>query len=277
MNGGSLAGLSVLELGRMVAAPYCAKLLADLGADVVKLEAPGVGDPARRRGPFPDDVPHPERSCLFLFLNTSKRSITLDLETQAGRRIFRDLILEADVFIEDTAPGELERLELDYPRLAELNPRLVVTSITPFGQTGPHRSYRSHHLNIYHGSGHASPFYQSATGEERAAPKAGGYLGEYDGGLMAAVGTLAAVMGSAASGRGQHLDVSNQEAMMGLERVDVARLANDPNPAPRGPARRADRSQGRLRHDHAPRVPPVAGPDSRHGQPRVVEGRLVPE
>jgi crotonobetainyl-CoA:carnitine CoA-transferase CaiB-like acyl-CoA transferase len=236
MSGGSLAGLSVLELGRMVAAPYCAKLFADLGADVVKLEEPGVGDPARRRGPFPDDVPHPERSCLFLFLNTSKRSITLDLQTQAGRRIFRDLILEADVLIEDTAPGELERLELDYPRLAELNPRLVVTSITPFGHTGPHRSYRSHHLNIYHGSGHASPFYESAMGEDRAPPKAGGYLGEYDGGLMAAVGTLAAVMGSAASGRGQHLDVSNQEAMMSLERVEIARLANDPNPPPRGPA-----------------------------------------
>jgi CoA:oxalate CoA-transferase len=235
MNGGSLAGLSVLELGRMVAAPYCAKLFADLGADVIKLEAPGVGDPARRRGPFPDDVPHPERSCLFLFLNTSKRSITLDLEKQAGRRIFRELVAHADVFIEDTAPGELERLELDYPRLAELNPRLVVTSITPFGKTGPDRGYRSHHLNLYHGSGHASPFYQSATGEERAAPKAGGYLGEYDGGLMAAVGTLAAVLGSAASGRGQHLDVSNQEAMMGLERVDIARIANDPNPPPRGP------------------------------------------
>jgi crotonobetainyl-CoA:carnitine CoA-transferase CaiB-like acyl-CoA transferase len=234
MKGGSMAGLSVLELGRMVAAPYCAKLLADLGADVVKVEAPGVGDPARRRGPFPDDVPHPERSSLFLFLNTSKRSITLDLETQAGRRIFRDMIVDVDVLIEDTAPGELERLDLDYPRLAELNPRLIVTSVTPFGQTGPYRGYRSHHLNLYHASGHASPFYAPEKDEERAAPKAGGYLGEYDGGLMAAVGTVAAVIGRAASGRGQHVDVSNQEAMMALERVDIARLAHDPNPPSRG-------------------------------------------
>jgi CoA:oxalate CoA-transferase len=237
MKRGSMAGLSVLELGRMVAAPYCAKLLADLGADVVKVEAPGVGDPARRRGPFPDGVPHPERSALFLFLNTSKRSITLDLETQAGRRIFRDLVLDVDVLIEDTAPGELERLELDYPRLAELNPRLVVTSVTPFGQTGPYRGYRSHHLNLYHGSGHALPFYVPEKGGERAAPKAGGYLGEYDGGLMAAVATVAAVIGRAASGLGQHVDVSKQEAMIGLERVDIARRANDPNPpSRRGPA-----------------------------------------
>jgi len=245
MNGGALAGLSVLELGRMVAAPYCAKLFADLGADVIKLEAPGVGDPARRRGPFPDDVPHPERSCLFLFLNTSKRSITLDLETEAGRKIFRELIAETDVFIEDTAPGELERLELDPPRLAELNPRLVVTSITPFGRTGPHRSYRGYHLNIYHGSGHASPFYQSPTGEERAAPKAGGYLGEYDAGLMAAVGTVAAVIGRAASGRGQLVDVSKQEAMIAMERVDIARRANDPNaPSRGGPAGLAPAKDG---------------------------------
>jgi crotonobetainyl-CoA:carnitine CoA-transferase CaiB-like acyl-CoA transferase len=78
MTDGVLAGISVLELGSLVAAPYCGKMLADLGAHVVKLEAPGEGDPARRRGPFPDDSPHPERSALFLYLNTSKRSITLD-------------------------------------------------------------------------------------------------------------------------------------------------------------------------------------------------------
>jgi crotonobetainyl-CoA:carnitine CoA-transferase CaiB-like acyl-CoA transferase len=233
MADAALTGLSVLELGRRVAAPYCAKLLADLGADVVKVEAPGVGDPARRRGPFPDDLPDPERSGLFLFLNTSKRSITLDLETQGGRRILRELIPDVDILIEDYAPGELERLGLDYPQLAERNPRLIVTSVTPFGQTGPYRGYRSHHLNLYHAGGHTSPFYVPETDEERAPPKAGGYLGEYDGGLTAAVGTMAAVIARAASGRGQHVDVSKQEAMMCLERVEIGRLSNDPDPPPR--------------------------------------------
>ncbi len=138
MTTGALSGLSVLELGSMVAAPYCAKLLADLGADVVKVEAPGLGDPARRRGPFPDDVPHLERSALFLYLNTSKRGVTLDLGSETGRRIFRDLARDVDVLIEDWAPGELERIGLGYFQLSELNPRLIVTSITPFGQTGPY-------------------------------------------------------------------------------------------------------------------------------------------
>jgi crotonobetainyl-CoA:carnitine CoA-transferase CaiB-like acyl-CoA transferase len=216
----------------MVAAPFCAKLLADLGADVVKIEDPRVGDPARHRGPFPDDVPHPERSGLFLYLNTSKRSITLSLETESGRRIFRDLVAEADLLIEDRAPGELERLGLGYARLSELNPRLIVTSITPFGQSGPFRSYRSHHLNLYHGSGHSSRFYMPQGQEDRAPPKGGGYLGEYDGGLTAAVAAMAAVLSRTASGRGQHIEVSKQEAMMCLERVDIGRMSNEPDPKP---------------------------------------------
>jgi crotonobetainyl-CoA:carnitine CoA-transferase CaiB-like acyl-CoA transferase len=224
MNPGILEGLSVLELGRLVAAPYCGKLLADLGADVIKLEEPGAGDPARRRGPFPDDIPHPERSGLFLYLNTSKRSITLSLETETGRRIFRQLAERADVLIEDCTPGELERLELDYPRLSALNPRLVVTSITPFGQTGPYREYRTHHLNLYHSSAQTSFSYSGEDGVERPPVVGCGYVGEYDAGLTAAVGTLAAVIGRAATARGQHLDVSKQEAMMCMERVDIGRL-----------------------------------------------------
>jgi len=229
MTTGALSGLSVLELGSMVAAPYCAKLLADLGAGVVKVEAPGLGDPARRRGPFPDDAPHLERSALFLYLNTSKRGVPLDLDSERGRRIFRDLA----ILIEDWAPGELERIGLGYAQLAELNPGLVATSITPFGQTGPHRSYRSHHLNLYHAGGHSSPFHVPGAVEGRPPPKAGGHLGEYDAGLTAAIGTIAAVIGRAASGRGQHVDLSKQEAMMCMERVDIGRLTNDPNPQPR--------------------------------------------
>jgi crotonobetainyl-CoA:carnitine CoA-transferase CaiB-like acyl-CoA transferase len=227
MKPGPLTGLSVLELGRMVAAPFCGKLLADLGADVVKVEQPRLGDPSRHRGPFPDDTPHPERSGLFLYLNTTKRGITLSLEKEAGRQILRELLAQVDVLIEDLAPGELERLGLGNSALSELNPRLIVTSITPFGQSGPYRDYRSYHLNLYHGSGHSSFFYVPEGQEDRAPPKGGGYLGEYDGGLTAAVGTMAAVLSRRSTGSGQHIDVSKQDAMMCLERVDIGRMTNE--------------------------------------------------
>jgi crotonobetainyl-CoA:carnitine CoA-transferase CaiB-like acyl-CoA transferase len=233
MSTGALEGIAVVELGQMVAAPFCAKLLADLGADVIKIEAPRVGDPARRRGPFPEDMPHPERSGLFLYLNTSKQGITLDPRTASGQKIFRELVREADVLIEDRAPGEMERLGLGWSVLSELNPRLVMTSITPFGQTGPFKDHKAHHLNLYHGSGHSSFFYVApGEGAERPPARGGGYLGEYDAGLTAAVGTLAAVLRRNRSGRGDHVDVSAQDAMLCLERVDVGRLTNDPNPQP---------------------------------------------
>jgi len=217
----------------MIAAPYCAKLLADLGAEVVKVEPPGLGDPARRRGPFPDDVPHLERSALFLYLNTSKRGITLDLESETGRRIFRELSSGVDLLIEDRPPGELERAGLGHARLSGRNPRLITLSITPFGESGPYRDYRCHPLNLFHASGYSNPFHVPGASGGRPPPKAGGHLGEYDAGLTAAIGAMAAVLGRAASGRGQHVDVSKQEAMMCMERVDIGRLTNDPDPQPR--------------------------------------------
>jgi crotonobetainyl-CoA:carnitine CoA-transferase CaiB-like acyl-CoA transferase len=229
---GPLAGLSVLEIGHMVAAPYCAKLLADLGADVIKIERPGTGDPARRRSPFPGDRPHAERSGLFLYLNTSKRSITLDLATQGGRRIFLRLLDGADALVEDYAPGELARLGLDPAELAARNPRLVHTSVTPFGSSGPHRDFRTHHLNVFHASPHTTFSYAPEQAAKRAPPKAGRYLAEYDAGLTAALGTLAAVLGARASGRGQRVEVSKQEALLCLERVDIGRQINTPKPPP---------------------------------------------
>jgi crotonobetainyl-CoA:carnitine CoA-transferase CaiB-like acyl-CoA transferase len=230
MTYGALSGLSVVEVGSLVAAPFCGKLLADLGANVVKIEPPGVGDPARWRGPFPNDEPHPERSALFLYLNTSKRSVTLDLATDVtedDNRILRELLAGADVFIEDTAPGTLERLGLAYADLSQANPGLVMTSITPFGQTGPHRDLWGHPLNCYHVGGHTA-FHLSEAAERRPPAKAAGYLGEYDAGLTAAVGTLGALAGRRLSGRGRHVDISKQEAMMGVERVEIAIMANEP-------------------------------------------------
>jgi crotonobetainyl-CoA:carnitine CoA-transferase CaiB-like acyl-CoA transferase len=224
---GALAGLRVLELSENVAAPYCAKLFADLGADVIKIERPG-GDPSRQRGPFPADEPHAERSALFLYLNTSKRSQVLDLEIEADRVRFQALADEADLLIEDRAPGVLDTLGLGFDALSKRNPGLIVCSVTPFGQTGPNCQFKSQHLNLYHGAGHASPF-ALPTGD-RAPSRAGGYLGEYDAGLTAAVGALAAVYARESDGHGQHIDVSKQEAMMCLERVTIGRYANEPDP-----------------------------------------------
>jgi len=226
---GALTGLVVVELGEHVAVPYCGKLLADLGAAVIKIERPDGGDPSRRRGPLIDGSLDPERSSAFLYLNTSKRSVRLDLRIDADRAAFRALVGGADVLIEDRPPGELAALGLDYATLAAGNPGLIVTSVTPFGQTGPNASHRSRHLNLYHAGGHASPF-ATVGAQERAPSRAGGYLGEYDAGLTAALGTLAAVYGRGRTGRGQHVDCSKQEAMMCLERVTIGRFANEKDP-----------------------------------------------
>jgi crotonobetainyl-CoA:carnitine CoA-transferase CaiB-like acyl-CoA transferase len=232
VDGAMLEGLTVLEVGNLVAAPYCAKLLADLGAEVIKIETPGTGDPARHRSPFPGDRPHPEKSGLFLYLNTSKNSITLDLRTEGGRRIFARLAALADVLIEDCAPAEAERLGLAPDHIAELNPRLVHTSITPFGSSGPYRDYRTHHLNVYHASPHTTFSHTPDDEPTRAPAKAGRYLAEYDAGLTAALGTAAAALEAAASGRGQHVEVSKQEALLCIERVDIGRHINAPKPPP---------------------------------------------
>jgi crotonobetainyl-CoA:carnitine CoA-transferase CaiB-like acyl-CoA transferase len=242
---GPLFGLKVLELGEMVAAPYCAKLLGDLGADVIKVERPDGGDPARRRGPAIDGELDPERSGAFLYSNTSKRSVRLDLATEAGRHGFEELAASADILIEDRAPGVLEALGLGYDALARRNPGLIVTSLTPFGQTGPNAQHRSQHLNLYHAGGHASPFALVGAGG-RAPSRAGGYLGEYDAGLTAALGTLGAVYGRARTGRGEHIDCSKQEAMMCLERVTIGRFANEPNPfdRSRGPGGLSEAKDG---------------------------------
>ena len=228
-DAGLLEGLRVLELGEEVAAPYCAKLLADLGADVIKIERREGGDPSRLRGPLREGALDPECSGTYLYLNTSKRSIQLDLEDEADRALLAALVARTDVLIEDRAPGVLAALDLAPASLCERHPGLIVTSITPFGQDGPNAAHRSRHLNLYHAGGHASPF-ASLSGDDRAPARGGGQLAEYDAGLTAALGTLAAVLGRARTGRGQHVDCSKQEAMMCLERVTIGRFANEPDP-----------------------------------------------
>lgn len=224
----ALEGVRVLEYDNFVAGPSCARLLADLGAEVIKVEAPVNGDQSRKRGPYPQDKPHQETSGLFLYLNTNKLGVTLDLNTSVGQRIFKDLASRADILIEDNPPKLLQDLGLDYPQLKAINPRLVMTSITPFGQSGPYRDYKAYYLNSYHASlvGYFTP--EVSTEEElgREPLKAGGYLGEYSVGVSAALATLAALYYQWFSGEGQHIDISKQEAILNFFGVDAARFAN---------------------------------------------------
>ena len=122
----ALSNIKVLDLTHYVAGPYCTKMLADYGAEVIKIERPGTGDGARRIGPFYNDDPHPEKSGLFLHLNTNKKSITLNLKTKTGVQIFKELVRQADLVVENFRPQTLPALGIDYNVLKEVNPRLVM-------------------------------------------------------------------------------------------------------------------------------------------------------
>ncbi len=210
----ALSDLRVVEFGEMVAAPFCAKLLADLGAEVTKIERPERGDVARTYGPFKDDVPHPERSGLFLYLNTNKRGVTLSPTSPEGAAIFKDLVADADVLVESNPPGVMKRLGLDYPCLRQINPRIVVTSITPFGQAGPYSDYRAFNLNIWHAGGLGYIWRERYLEDGPGPPlKAAGTLADYHTGVAAAIATMCAIARRDFSGTGQHVDVSAQETI----------------------------------------------------------------
>jgi crotonobetainyl-CoA:carnitine CoA-transferase CaiB-like acyl-CoA transferase len=206
----ALSDLCVLDLSEGVSGGYCTRLLAGLGAEVVKVEPPGRGDALRSMGPFLHDAPHAETGALHLHLNAGKRSITLDLESGSGRRLLRRLLPDADVLVESFSPGYLAELGLAYEALARLNPRLVLTSITPFGQEGPYARYRGPEIIVYALGG-----YMMLTGDPDREPlKAYGHQGEYQAGLQAAVGTLTALVArDGGFGQGQQVDVAATEAV----------------------------------------------------------------
>ena len=189
---------------------YCGKLLGDLGADVIKVEPPG-GDRMRSKGPFHKGDVHPEKSLPFLYFNTSKRSITLNIEDKAGKAIFKRLAEKADVVVESFPVGYLADLGLDYRALRKVNPGLVMSSITPYGQKGPLSEYKATDINIMAMSG-----YMQLVGEPDQQPLTlGGEQSFYPAAQYAAAGTLAAIFHrDSDGGRGQHVDVSMQEAMI---------------------------------------------------------------
>jgi len=212
MGGRIFEGLKVVEYGSLVSAPYCTKLLAGLGAEVIKIEKPGVGDEARNYGPFPDDLPHLERSGLFLSLNTNKLGITLNLDTAAGKEILKGLLKDADVFVENNAVQRMKELGLDYGSLEKINPRLIVASITPFGQSGPYEDYKAYHINCA-GAGGVSIGVGHPEREPLALPSS---LGEYQAGISAATAVLIALFGRKKMGKGQHIDIAEVAVWAGL-------------------------------------------------------------
>jgi crotonobetainyl-CoA:carnitine CoA-transferase CaiB-like acyl-CoA transferase len=237
MNDGALTGLKIVELGERVAGPFCTKVMADLGAEVVKIERPGTGDVARSRGPFPKDEPHPDRSGSFLYLNTNKLSVTLDVASPQGTALFRDLLKDADILVETCPPGFLTSKGVGFADLHERYPRLIVTSITPFGQTGPYKDYKAYDLNCFHAGvvGYETPFNYVTDPENEPPVKPSGQQADMLAGWTAASATMCAVFHRELTGHGQHVDISEIEAVAHMVRPNFTFYTHEP---PDGPNRR---------------------------------------
>jgi crotonobetainyl-CoA:carnitine CoA-transferase CaiB-like acyl-CoA transferase len=220
MTEGALSDLHVVELAQGIAGPYCGKLFADLGAEVIKVEPP-EGDYARRLGPFPNDEPDPERAGLFLHLNTGKQSLTLDASVTSGQVILKKLLGRADVLIESDGPAVMSERNLSFDDLREAYPKLVYTSITPFGCTGPYKDYRGNSLTAM-----ALSSIMYGTGEPDREPlTTGGTPADYIAGIHAWIGALAAIAARENHGAGQHVDVSTAEAVACADEYNAAMYA----------------------------------------------------
>jgi len=207
----ALGDVKVVEYGNLIGAPYCSKLMADLGAEVIKVEKPGEGDVARSRQPFLNDIPGIEHSGLFLYLNANKLGVTLNLEKPAGREIFKRLIKDADILVENTECGELDELGLGYDDLKQLNPALVMTSMTVFGQTGPYRHFKGNDFIAGHMSGHSYIMPRFASSAELP-PLMEKTQIAFLWAITAAVATMMALHWQRRTGVGQQVDASALEA-----------------------------------------------------------------
>lgn len=207
----ALSDIKVLDLTWYISGPYCTRLLADYGADVIKVEKPTEGDPARKLGPFLKDEPHPEKSGLFLNLNINKRGVTLNLKSEWGRKVIKELVKDTDILVENFSPGVMEKLGLDYDTLKTINPGLVMTSISNYGQTGPYRDFKATELVLF---AMGSAMYSHGIPEFEPLKYALTVLQFQAGGSVAAA-TLGAYYGSRYKGVGQYLDVSIMETAMG--------------------------------------------------------------
>ncbi|MDD5189580.1 MAG: CoA transferase [Dehalococcoidales bacterium] len=218
-----LSGVKVLDLTHYLAGPYCTKMLADYGAEVLKIERPFTGDGARRLAPFYKDDPRPENSGYFMYLNTNKKGMTLDLKSETGKEIFRRLVKEADILVENFSPRVMPSLGLSYSVLEKINPELVMVSISNFGQTGPYRDYK------------ATEIVEDAMGGwslmvghlDREPLKPGGNQSQFVAGLFAAIACVSAYYGALISGIGQQIDLSIQDAVLYIQMYPTSILEYD--------------------------------------------------
>lgn len=211
-----LAGITILDFSRVLAGPMATQILAELGAEVIKVERPRTGDESRQWEPTLPD--HPEESAYFFAFNRGKRSITLNLKSAAAQQIARDLAREADVVVENFLPGDMARMGLGYDALAAVNPRLVYVSNTGFGQDGPYRDRKGYDTIFQALSG-----VMALTGHPGGAPaKVGVPFADLTSGLWIAIAVLAGLAGRGE--RGSHIDVAMMDAQVSLLTIAAARL-----------------------------------------------------
>lgn len=235
MSNQALDGVRVLDIGHYIAGPYCAKLFADFGAAVIKLEKPDGGDNARRVGPFPQDKPDIEKSGLFFYLNNNKKGITLNLKSDTGVKLFKELVKETDILIENFSPRVMPGLGLDYDSLKAVNPGLVMVSITNFGQSGPYRDYKGTDITLQALGG-----WLRRRGDPNREPlRVAGSLSPtgYIGGAFAAAGAIMAVTHKIRTGIGQHLDIPIMETVHHMIPFPVAMTTFPRMPSVGGPSR----------------------------------------
>lgn len=219
----ALSGFKVIDVSRLLTGPYCSMLLADLGADVTKIEVPGRGDDARLFGPFAQG-----ESGYFMTLNRNKRGMTLDLRRPEGRAVFTDMIASADVLLENFTAGTMEEWGLGYEDLKKLNPRLVYASITGFGRFGPYAQRVA-----FDAIAQAMGGLMSITGYPDKPPtRVGTSLGDINAGVFTAVGILAALLQRSRTGEGQQIDISMHDCIFAILENAVTRYTiGGQNPA----------------------------------------------
>ncbi|NWF54271.1 MAG: CoA transferase [Syntrophaceae bacterium] len=203
-----LEGIRVLDLTHVLAGPFCTQILGDLGAEVIKIERPGVGDPTRRMPPHTMK----DQSLYFMALNRNKKSLTLDLKAPEGKEIFYELTRKAEVVMNNFTPGTMEKLGLGYEELKKVNPKIIWASVTGYGQTGPYRERPSYDI-IVQAMGGA----MSYTGEPGKPPvRCGIPIGDLGGAVFAVIGILSALVSRSITGEGRMVDISMLDVQIAL-------------------------------------------------------------
>ncbi len=223
---GLLKGIRVLDLSRVMSGPFCTSMLSDLGAEVIKIEMPIHGDEGRSFGPYLDG-----ESTYFMLLNRNKKSVTVNMKTDEGRALIQSLIPKCDVLVENFRPGVMKRLGLDEPSVRALNPDIIYTSISGFGQESPLKDWPAFDLVIQAMSG-----LMSLTGPKGGpATAVGESVADVCTGMFAAFGTVAALFDRIRTGKGHHVDVAMLDSMMAMQLTGLARqLYLDDTPKPAG-------------------------------------------